>query len=202
VNAIDGNIFDLQGNVLCTLPEGVQLEEIVSGKWLKIRSQNGYGLMDLHGNVVIPAEYMSLAEGAGEPFFANGYPAVYSTEGQVCFFDMAGNVTASSAKGVGYLMLEGFSYNSPIIGIEGEEGYTLFSAVKGEMTEVYDDVDTWYTSQPVISVEKNGLWGCVDMMGNQVIPFVFSGIPDISNDGTLVVGETAESVYTVYKLAY
>lgn len=202
VMPVGGNVVDLQGNVLFALPEDGS-QAYVYGEWLYLYGPQGAGLMDMQGNVVIPAEYTIPEPGSIEAYFAGGYQPALSSEGQVCFFDTTGNVVASSETGIKEYYLKGFTYhNSPIIGIQTEAGYKLISATHGVMDKEYEDVDIWYNSQKIISVMENGLWGCVDMAGNLVIPCVFVEYPEISNDGTLVIGETVDGVYSAYQLAY
>ena len=41
-----------------------------------------------------------------------------------------------------------------------------------------------YPTQRITSVRKDGLWGCIDMSGNVVIPFKHMYELEISSDGT------------------
>lgn len=199
---INDEVVDVCGKVLGKVPSDA-MDATLVGDWMLVRTAYGYSICDLAGNeLIIAATNLGMSE-AEKQLFTSGYQVVLNDISQVVFYDKEGNVTASSKDMYNARNLDGFRYNSPIVSAKQADGtYKLITATKGELDEVYEDVDSWYNAQKLISVKKDGLWGCVDIDGNLVVPAVHTDALDMSNDGTLVIGELADGSCVVYKISF
>jgi len=203
----NGDFVDLQGNVINQGPSAYKEYDSVryyGGSYMTIRANSKYGIVDMQGNEVLPAVYASLASSSDtRNYFASGYQAVLDDAGHLSFLDLEGNVTAS----VPYTLSEsdylGYNYNAPIIAVKNMGTYLIITASKGILPATYDDVSYVRSAlQRIIAVKKGDVWGCIDMNGNTVVPFVHKYAPDVSKDGTLVVGALTEGGYAAYNIGY
>lgn len=193
-----GNLLDLQGNVIAS---GLVYDSAsFHGNYLIVRRNGLYGIVDLKGNEIVAPEYEEIAYG-NDGMFTLGYNALLDEKGNLSFVDVNGNVTAS----VDYELTssydyKGFSFNAPIMAVKNMGKYILISATHGELPGKYDDALTPSGTSPFIAVQKDGLWGVVNMDGEVVIPFVHKWTPEISKDGTRILGYTEAREYFLYKV--
>lgn len=193
------SIYDLQGNVIAS---GLAYE------YAYFR-QNGFvvkddsrlsGIIGLDGKVIVPCQYQEIAY-SDEGLFASGYNAAVTPEGGLHFIDQTGRVTASVDYALSSGDYKGFIYNSPIVAVKNMGKFMVITATHGELSEKYDDISTPRAKHTIIAVKKGDNWGCIDMAGNAVIPFEHRYAPEISDDGTLVFGQTNDRQYVLYHLA-
>lgn len=199
----NARFLDLQGNVLA---ENVNLYIAnYQDNYFQARvdSRNReYGVMAFDGTMVIPAKYSDIASNQNG-YFNSGYNSVVDPEGNLYFYDKAGNMTASAEYQLSYSDYKGFLYNAPIIYVKNMGKFMIITATHGTLPETYDEVMTCGENQKVIRVKKDGMWGVIDMAGNTVIPFEYEGYsPSISSDGTVVVCQKGYSSYVLYQLSY
>ncbi len=194
-------LLDLQGNVMMTMPEGT-VNKQVEGGYLYLETGSGVGLWNLQGEQVIPAVNSELAENL-VGYFPTGYQGALDQNGHLHFYDKTGAETAVyNEHRLANYNLSGFLFNSPIMAVSMGDGLMLITATQGALPGRYEDVEISYYGQQIVAAKQGGLWGCVDMEGNAVVPFVHSEEPEISNDGTLVLGAMADGSYVVYNIAY
>lgn len=204
---VDKDVIGLQGQVLFTLPAEGHLSADVHGDYVDqfafAGMDLGHGLWDLKGNLLVPCLYdLSANQYSDRPFFLSGYEAGVTMGGDLYFYDTTGAVTASvTGKGLRTTALKGFSHGMPILAVQEGAGYTLISATHGVLPGVYEDYDLNFTGAHLISVCQNGLWGCVGLDGNAVVPFEHEGVA-ISGDGTLVMGQKPDGSWVAYNIAY
>ncbi len=198
---IGNQLVDIKGDVMLTLPENVTASRIEGG-CVYVETATGVGLYGLDGKELIPAVNMELAANL-VGYFPTGYQGVLDQDGHLCFYDHTGAQTAAFTDyKLSSYNLMGFAYNSPIMAVNLGDGLALISATNGLLPGRYEKVDIGYYGQQIAAVQLNGMWGCVDMAGNEVVPFAMVSAPDISDDGTLVIGEMADGTYTVFNIAY
>ena len=195
------NVIGLQGQVIATLPADGHISAVVHNGYVREYAIAGKSLWNSAGNVVVPYSYNLAGEGyTNSSFYLSGYQMALTYEGDLFCYDTAGNVTASlTGQNLKSSNCNGFNYNSPILAIGSNGGYSLFSATHGLLSGTYEDYEV--TLAPVISVCLNGAWGCVALDGTVVVPFEFSRI-SISADGTLMIGKRADGSWGVYNVAY
>lgn len=198
---IDNQLVDLKGNVVLTLPENVTASR-VEGGYAYVETTAGVGLYSLDGKELIPAVNKELADNQ-VGYFPTGYQGVLDQEGYLRFYDRNGAQTAAFTdyKLATYNLL-GFLENSPIMAVNLGDGLALISATNGLLPGRYEKVDIGYYGQQIVAVQLDEMWGCVDMEGNEVVPFVMVSAPEISDDGTLVIGEMVDGTYMVFDIAY
>ena len=200
---IGNELIGLQGQVLAALPDSGLVNATVHGDYLQVFTIYGKGIWDLEGKEIIPCLYTDSGNVySDDPFFASGYQAVMTLDGDLYFYDSTGEITASVAnRGLNARTLHGYLQGRPILAWESAEGYTLISAKKGLLPGYYEDYDLSAATAPVIAVCKGGLWGCVDLDGNAIVPFQYQNIA-ISADGTLIICQSADGAWTAYQIEY
>lgn len=214
----DAGVIGLQGNVIIAadaLPDGTFLSGYVDG-WMKLSHYDdatqtwSYSAASLDGSVMLPFElaelpYMSIEN----PWFAEGVLPAITADGMMNVYDSTGALLSSSPlpEGVQSTRIKGFSDCSPFMVInEGE--LIVISATAGLLdVSAYEEVYyTSYNGHLLLPVKQNGLWGCIDLNGDLVVPCVFRYEPRISADSTRVLGripsEEGGDVYTLYIIAH
>lgn len=203
----DGNFVDLQGNVISQGPSAYKEYDSVNysgGDYMCIRANSKYGIVNTKGEEVIPAIYGAIGGSSDtQTYFASGYQAMLDEKGRLVYLDPNGNVNASVDYTLSDSDYKGFYYNSPIIIVKNMGSYLVITATRGVLDTTYEDaVQSYSATQRLITVKKNGLWGCIDMNGDTVIPFVHKNSLEISSDGTLVTGRTDDGDYMLYTVSY
>lgn len=198
----NGNFIDLQGNVISQgKTEGQEYNYVYydGGDYFRTKSNDGVGLATLDGVEVLPPVYDAVGGSGNGTYFLSGYEAVMK-DGKLSYVDLAGNVTAS----VEYQMSEsdyrGFYSNAPFVTVDNLGQKVVITATAGELAQRYQDAGYPQAGQRVLPVKLNDVWGVIDLNGNEVIPFVFRNQPEISDDGTVVVGSLTEGGYKMYVL--
>ena len=196
-------ILDLQGNVLA---ENLHYDRVMyRTNYLEIET-NSYkhsGVMTFDGKVIIPAKYEDIARSLdNNRFFGSGYNAVFDADGNLYFYDEAGNITASAEYQLSYSDYKGFNNNAPIVHVKNMGKYMIITATHGTLPETYEEAMTCGELQKVITVKKDGNWGVIDMAGNVVVPFEYSYTPDVSDDGTVILCQKNYNQYVLYHLSY
>lgn len=194
------NFVDLQGNVIAS---GIYDSfKFCGGEYGKVAFDRKYGLVNRQGIEVIPLAYDELGGNAEDnTFFAQGYQVALK-DGHVYYLDQNGNVTAAVED---FTLTDsdcrGFYDNAPFLVIKNLGKSMVITAKAGLLSESYEDADYPETYQDILAVQKDGLWGCIGLNGETVIPFIFKYTPDISSDGTMVSGRSDDGEYKLYILA-
>lgn len=192
-----GTLLDLQGNVIAS--ELYYDYAYFRSNYFIVKRNGLCGIVDLEGNEIVAPQYKEIAYDDGG-LFTQGYTAVLDEKGCLSYLDVNGNVTASVEYELSSSDYKGFSFNAPIVAVKNMGKYMLISATHGELADKYDDVLSPKGTNSVIAVQKDGLWGVVDMAGNVVVPFELRWSPSISADGSLIQGSTEAREYFLYKV--
>ena len=118
--------------------------------------------------------------------FEGGYQAALEG-GKLRFLTPDGQVSASADYELKENDWKGLANNAPMIYAEMNGKISVFTATRGELE--------------LLAVKQDGLWGCIGMDGEVVVPFVMKYAPEISFDGRYVVGSTAEG-YQLFTISY
>lgn len=196
------DVIDLQGNVVIpadAFPSGASVSAMAGG-WIKLGSYNSdtsvssYGVMDSTGKVVVPVtecQFPNLNENS--IWFSTGYLPCLTADGQLIIYNTAGEITASATLPAGTTInqIQGFYDCSPLLVIKGDAPIVI-SATAGQLdVSAYEDVHfSSYNGYQLLPVKQNGLWGCIDMNGELVVPCMYKYQPSVSSDGTRVLGVT------------
>ena len=172
-DAKTGNFLDLQGNVL--------REAVQDGKPL-------YDSVRYYGG-----DYAGL-------LFEGGYQAALEG-GKLRFLTPDGQVSASADYELKENDWKGLANNAPMIYAEMNGKISVFTATRGELPTQYEEAARGQAGQELLAVKQDGLWGCIGMDGEVVVPFVMKYAPEISFDGRYVVGSTAEG-YQLFTISY
>lgn len=190
-------LLDLQGHVLASeLPYDYAT---FRQNYMEVRSNGLRGIIALDGTVIAKPQYADIAY-SDEGLFASGYNAVVDEKGRLSYLDEKGNVTASVEYELDAYSYKGFVYNAPFVAVENMGKYLVITATSGELPTKYEDVSTGRACQKILAVQLDGVWGCIGLNGETVIPFCFKYAPDISLDGTLITGRTTEGEYVLYRV--
>ena len=101
----------------------------------------------------------------------------------------------------GIVDMTGLTNNAPMIYAEMNGKISVFTATRGELPTQYEEAARGQAGQELLAVKQDGLWGCIGMDGEVVVPFVMKYAPEISFDGRYVVGSTAEG-YQLFTISY
>lgn len=199
-----GDFIDLQGQVVTGGPSGGRAYDDVSyagGDYLLLRSGNRVGMADMRGEEVLPADYDALG-GDTRSYFAMGYQAVLR-DGALAWVDRDGRVTASATGVMNAGDLQGFQVNGLFAVNKAQGEAVIFTAAAGELPQRYEDaVAVTSPRQRILCVKRDGLWGAINMNGDVVIPLEHAGPLQISQDGTLAIGQNARQEQVAYAVAY
>lgn len=206
-------IIDLQGNVIIaqeTLPEGAYLSTYADG-WMLLACHDKetnawrYTAANRDASVMLPFELAELPTlSLDHPWFIEGVLPAITADGKMNVYDATGALLSSTQlpEGVQSNQIKGFYYCSTFMVIDGDAPFVI-SATAGQLdVSAYEDVYySSYNGHKLLPVKQNGLWGCIDLSGELVIPCVFRYEPAISTDSTRVLGRVInEEGYTVYTL--
>ncbi len=189
-------LLDLQGNVI---KSGVMYDYVSQqGDYLLIRHNGLCGIMDLNGNVIVEPIYGDISYSDG--LFCNGYQCVLTEKGCLQYLDTHGSVVA----GVDYELesndYKGYSYNAPFAVVNNMGKYIVITRECGELPTRYENFSTPEAYQNILLVQKDGLWGAIDLWGSTVIPFVNTYLT-LSKDGTVACGPDENGTYHIYLIA-
>lgn len=203
----DGDFVDLQGNLVSkgTFAADKEYDAVFyyGGDYLVVRANSLRGLVDLQGNEIVAPQYQDIGGTSYGDCFALGYQAVLTQDGGLQYLDKQGNVLTSVDYKLTNSDYRGFMYNAPMVAVQNMGKYIIITATKGQLEETYDDATVIRSAtQRIMAVQQCDLWGVIDMDGNQVIPFIFRYSPDISADGTHVLGSNADREYLLYTITY
>lgn len=196
----NARILDLQGNALA---ENVHVDyPSYHENYFEVRdSARNRGVMAFDGTMVIPTQYAQIAR-KYDGHFASGYNAVVDADGNLYYYDEAGNITASAEYQISYNDYKGFGNNAPIVYVKNLGKYIIITATNGVLPETYEEAMACGENQKVIRVKKDGKWGVIDMAGNVVVPFEYDRYtPEVSDDGTVVLCQKSYSECVLYQLA-
>lgn len=158
------------------------------------------GIVDMTGQEIVPPMYDTLGGDYAGLLFEGGYQAALEG-GKLRFLTRDGQVSAS----VDYELKEndwkGLTNNAPMIYAEMNGKISVFTATRGELPTQYEEAARGQAGQELLAVKQDGLWGCIGMDGEVVVPFVMKYAPEISFDGRYVVGSTAEG-YQLFTISY
>lgn len=196
-------LLDLQGNVLAENLTYDHVQYRTNYVEIETNSYKYSGVMTFDGKVIIPPKYTNIARDiVTNRYFASGYNGAVDEDGNLYFYDAAGNITASAEYQLNYNDYKGLSNNAPIVHVKNMGKYLIITATHGTLPETYEEALTCGETQKVIRVKKDGNWGVIDMAGNVVVPFEYSYTPSVSYDGSLILCQEGMSKYVLYHITY
>ena len=170
------------------------------GDYMLTKKDRLSGIVDMTGQEIVPPMYDTLGGDYAGLLFEGGYQAALEG-GKLRFLTRDGQVSAS----VDYELKEndwkGLTNNAPMIYAEMNGKISVFTATRGELPTQYEEAARGQAGQELLAVKQDGLWGCIGMDGEVVVPFVMKYAPEISFDGRYVVGSTAEG-YQLFTISY
>ena len=190
------SLVDLQGNVI---KDNLFFDSVrYAGDYILVRRNSLYGIMDLQGNVIVEPKYKEIAYSYG--LFEGDYQTALTTEGYLHFIDKQGNVTAKAEYELTSSDYKGYSYSASFVVVKNMGKCMVITATAGELPTKYEDYRTAEAGHKVISVQKDGLWGAIDLDGNTVIPFVHKSSLELTADSSLAFGYDTENKKFLYHL--
>ena len=203
-DAKTGNFLDLQGNVLReAVQDGKPLYDSVryyGGDYMLTKKDRLSGIVTVSGQEIIPPMYDTLGGDYAGLLFEGGYQAALEG-GKLRFLTPDGQVSASADYELKENDWKGLTNNAPMIYAEMNGKISVFTATRGELPTQYEEAARGQAGQELLAVKQDGLWGCIGMDGEVVVPFVMKYAPEISFDGRYVVGSTADG-YQLFTISY
>lgn len=188
-----GNVLDLQGNVVLYLPEKPQVFRpqtltVYGGKYFIIDAVVAEGdyLCDLEKGILYNAQQFYGVETMAQ----SGYVLCQSADNVLSYVDVSGEVTAPD-----FATNASHRTHSLFQWLENNDTgkFTVFTALEGKLTEEYDDVyDALYCYAKVFPVQKDGKWGAIDLYGNTVIDFEHK-LLNICSDTSYAIGQKMDT---------
>ena len=197
----EGNIVDLQGNVLCHLPDCDPVTYLTKGNWIGVRDRKGkYGYIDLTGKRTVPCEYEYI-DTLDDSFQYTGY-AYAVKDGKGGFVNLrTGEET-------------GFEYNDKalqryagFLTVEDLDGSIIVvcagtGTLPGRYTKVTANSMYSGTANPTaILQDAEGRCGVISCLGEWLLPMgseyePVSGVyssTSVSDDGTVILTRKEKS---------
>ena len=202
ITCINNQFFDLQGNLLFSAPNSYDRVYEFKGDYASVTRDGKYGLINKNGEEVVPCLYEIIY--CDEAYMGGGYQSV-TKDGKVGYVNAHGNETTEFKYSESSAAV---SRRSPFTTINGLDGrMIIISAAIGELPNTYDE--TGYPQDeacPLLAVVDGGKAGIIDLWGNAIIPLdgAYDSVYDfqLSNDGTIVIGEIDYDNYIVYKIEH
>lgn len=199
IYALNGQFFDLQGNLLFKAVSPYDTVYDYEGDYAKVKAYGKYGLIDRAGNEVVPCEYDEIS--CNEAYLASGYQVAVK-DGKVGYVNAQGQETCEFK----YSSELASAYRSPFNYLKDLDGsYIVLSGAVGELPGRYEEIG--YSNSeycPLLVVAQDGKAGVIDLAGTEVVPLNENyDVYDytVSNDGSLVLQYNGDSTYTVYQIA-
>ena len=192
------SLVDLQGNVI---KNNLFFDSVrYAGDYLLVRRNSLYGILDKQGNVIVEPTYKEMAYSYG--LFEGDYQTALTPEGYLHFIDKQGNVTAKAEYELTSSDYKGYSYSAPFAVVKNMGKCMVITATAGELSAKYEDFRTPEAGHKLLTVQKDGLWGAIDLDGNTVIPFIHKSSLEMTNDTTLAFGYDTDSNKFLYRLSF
>jgi hypothetical protein len=134
---------------------------------------NKWGFIDEQGKVVIPHEY----ESAGN--FSEGLAAVMR-EGKWGFIDKTGKIIIVPQYGFVDDFHEGYAVATQGEWMASKKGY-INKQGKIVISFEYEQANGFSSNRAVVKL--NGKWGCINTEGVLVVPCIYDGLSDFSDEG-------------------
>ncbi|MGG9961630.1 WG repeat-containing protein [Ferruginibacter sp. SUN106] len=127
-----------------------------------VKNNNKYGFINMHNNTVIPLQY----EYAGH--FKNGFAAVKLN-------DKYGFINPSGNEMTAFIYDDTWGYNGECAFVYLNNTWSAID-INGNILRTFDyeQVFAWNSTDELISVQNDGLWGCIDRNFNLKIPCIYN----------------------------
>lgn len=203
------SVLNLQGKTVyqANASDGFSLNGRYGDHYL-FSMNNCYGLMDLKGNIVIPAKYTRINTPYHDRCFRNGYISVDS-ENAFGYLDASGRMTCPIRFSNDYDHY--YFRTSTFAAVENLDGtQTVISAASGPLPETYASVNYNSESSSVYCAKRlDGTWTVNDLHGNVLLAIANARGISANRDGTMVLATMSlnndadgPNRYVLYHLRY
>lgn len=199
-------IQDAAGNVIMA-PAFQSVNDCKRG-YFQVSTGDKVGLVDMNGNVVVPAEYEKIkstsyapvdGEGGYSAYVAGGYVCVVQ-DGKLGFVDLNGNVTSAPTYGEKNFD-SNYGMSATLMDLEGK---THIVSADGADTVVEGFERIYcldYTAGAFFKVYNGDKYGVVDWHGKEILPCQYDSVYT-SADGQYVLVSVDYDHYELYQLTY
>lgn len=172
-------VIDTSGNLVIE----IDFDKIkISDGIALLKKQHVFSYFDLLNNQPIPGKFLK-----AQPF-KDGI-AIVATDQGLGFIDKNGIYSGLNGDKAIYL-------NDKRIGLRTKKGYSIIRLDKSPINNMfYDNVFKFYCG--IAGMERNGLWGYVDLEGKEVLKPQLPLIWDCSNDRIRVINPSGFSYYNL-----
>ncbi|MBO7710241.1 MAG: WG repeat-containing protein [Lachnospiraceae bacterium] len=197
-------IADLNGNVLAA-PAFRYVYDILEDGYAYVTTGDKYGLIDLTGKVVVPAEYDNLRKnyyGAEDydGYVAAGYVAC-ERDGKAAFCDLNGNETLEAKYAKDNVEVNGAS--ALLTDMEGNVRILAADGVETVLDKAHSDARVLYYGNGLLYrfTDEDYNYGLMDWHGNELLPAQYDSI-ELSGDGSILLVNTDYSNCEQYTVDY
>ena len=198
-------VKDRNGNVVLE-PAYKYVYDIRDG-YVKVSTGDFYGLVDLTGKVIIPAEadeivltYYTPETGDGTPFVSAGYAAAY-IGGKLAFYDLDGNQTVAPTLVKDLVEVNGAS--ATYSDLEGNVHILAADGVDTVLDEAHKNIRPLQSGSGMLYSfeDENYKKGLIDWHGNELLPVGQYSL-ELSGDGQYLLAGTDYSSGVLYEVNY
>jgi len=197
-------ISDKDGNVLVA-PSYQYIYEVTEDGYARVSTGDTEGLIDLSGNVVVPAQYDSLRRNyyGGEDYdgyIAAGYVSV-EREGKAAFCDINGNETMEAKYAKDNVDVCGAS--AMLTDMEGNVHILAADGTDTVLDEAHKEARALYHGNGLLYKFNDADYNCglMDWHGNEIFPAQYSDF-SLSGDGSMLLAEIDYSQTEMYSVNY
>ena len=197
-------IADRDGNVLAA-PAFRYVYDILEDGYVIVSTGDKEGMIDLTGNVVVPAEYDHIqrnyygaADYAG--YVAAGYVAC-DRDGKTAFCDLNGNETMEAKYAKDNVDVYGAS--ALLTDMEGNVRLLAADGVETVLDQAHSDAKVLYYANGLLYTftDENYNYGLMDWHGNELLPAQYNSIK-LSGDGSMLLVGIDYSNCELYTVDY
>ena len=198
-------VKDKDGNVLIE-PAYRYVYDIKNG-YARVSTGDFYGLLDMNGNVIVPAEadelvssYVGPASDGGSSYVCAGYAAAIM-DGKLAFYDLEGNQTVAPTLVKDLVEVNGAS--ATYSDLEGKTHILAADGVDTVLDDAHKDVRALNYGSGLLYEFKDEDYnkGLIDWHGNEILPMGQYSV-ELSGDGQYLLNGTDYENGVLYTVDY
>lgn len=198
-------VKDADGNVLIE-PAYKYVYDVENG-YVRVSTGDLYGLLDLNGNVIVPAEadeiarcyYVPSNEGDSS-YVSAGYAAAF-VGGKLAFYDMSGKQTVEPTLSKDLVEVNGAS--ATYTDLEGKKHILAADGVDTVLDEAHQEIRPLYHGSGLLYEFQDADYkkGLIDWHGNELLPIGQYDL-ELSGDGRYLIDNTDYDAGILYEVDY
>ena len=198
-------VKDADGNVL--IEPSYKYVYSIEGDYVRVSTGEKEGLLDLNGNVIVPAEADELARSYYAPasegdssYVCAGYAAAF-VDGKLAFYDLNGNRTVEPTLAKDLVEVNGAS--ATYTDLEGNKHILAADGTDTVLDDAHKDIRPMYNGYGILYEFKDEDYkkGVIDWHGNEILPIGQYDV-ELSGDGRYLLDSVDYSSSVLYSVDY